>query len=183
MWLYKRQILIFEKVFKKAPDIDSAWWIRAKENEGLQQVIWEDWRVNPDKAYERIKPFILPHYEKYRLSISSYYSYSPVNILTNKQLRLLPPDYKRWRIMQIRFRPKHQIWEKFGEVLVHIKSPREETLLNQVITNFLSDPNYYSQPRTQLPGVVSAYYDGYIETMLSWFSLKYMNEECGFIIE
>ena len=85
--------------------------------------------------------------------------------------------------MQVRFRPKRQIWEKYSAELVHIKSPREETLLNQVITNFLSDPNYYNQSRTKLPDIVSAYYDGYIETMLSWFSLKYMNEECGFIID
>jgi len=180
MWLYKKQILIFERVFKKAPDLDSAWSVRARGFDGLQQAIWDEWRVNPDKAYEKIKPFILPHYENYRLSVSSYYITAP--ILTYKQLRILPPDYEHGRMMTIRFRPKRQIWEKHKLNLVHIKSPREEALLNQVITNFLSDPLYYGHPKATLPGRVSLYYSGHVETMLSWFSLKYMIEECGFFI-
>jgi hypothetical protein len=131
--------------------------------------------TSPLLAYEVVKPYILPHFKKGRLGFYNRSSLINKNAVTIsfKQARILRPNEKLHRYGVIRLQQKHQIWEKYNDgYLVHIKSPREEEIAGRLICDFIKFPRDYFARITLGTGMSM---EG-VEVMLSWFSLKYMED-------
>ena len=175
MWIFHKLTVLFEKIYK-IPDIESAWWERMTVGQRWNCLVL--FETDPLQAYKEVKPYILPHFKKGRLGFFNRYSFyncnkRAVSSISFKQVRILRPSEKAHRYGIVRLQQKHQIWNNYNDgFLVHIKSPREEEIASRLICDFLRFPhNYFA--KMALGTCMSA--EG-IEVMLSWFSLKYMED-------